>query len=202
MKSVFSIYFRHHSIWVYFSVLFALLALQLHWGVFLQNLPLAALLLFAPFYEWLVHKFFLHLELSSRFPSLQGYLNTIHSGHHVEPKNLSLCFAPVSIGLLVPIQSFFVAWLISGQISVGVGFAFFSEAYYLFYEWMHLAHHVEGYRPRFAWGGRVRRAHNWHHYKNENYWWGVTSNLGDRVLGTMPDPKEVERSGTVKAIHA
>jgi hypothetical protein len=202
MKAVFSIYFRHHSVWIYFTVLFGLLALQLHWGVLLQNLPLAALLVFAPFYEWVVHKFFLHLEFQTRFPQFQAYLNSIHSGHHEDPKNIPLCFAPVSIGLLVPIQAFLLGWALTGQVHIGVGFAFMSEAYYLFYEWMHLAHHMEGYRPQFAWGGRVRRAHTWHHYKNENYWWGVTSNLGDRVLGTMPDPRDVSRSGTVKEIHA
>ena len=35
------------------------------------------------------------------------------------------------------------------------------------------------------------------HFKNENYWWGITSALGDDLLHTFPKPQEVSKSETV-----
>ena len=40
-----------------------------------------------------------------------------------------------------------------------------------------------------------------HHFKNEHYWHGITNTLSDRVLGTHPDQREVERSGTARALE-
>jgi hypothetical protein len=202
MTRVFSVFLRRTSIWIYLSLCAVLLALQLHWGVFLANLPLAALVVLVPFYEWIVHKYFLHLSFRSRFPRFQNYLNTIHSSHHADPKEVTTTFAPVAIGLTIPIQFFLVFWLLSGSVETGVAAAFLTQAYYLFYEWMHLAHHLDFYRPKTAWGARLRRAHAWHHYKNEHYWWGVTSNFADRVLGTMPEPEDVARSHSVKELQS
>ena len=44
------------------------------------------------------------------------------------------------------------------------------------------------------------REHRWHHFRNENYWWGVSMGLGDRVLGTAPAVEEVGRSGTTSTL--
>ena len=46
------------------------------------------------------------------------------------------------------------------------------------------------------------RNHRLHHYKNEHYWFTVTSaGTADRLLGTYPDPAEVRTSKTVKNLH-
>src|SRR5262249_33189925 len=56
----------------------------------------------------------------------------------------------------------------------------------LVYEWTHFLIHAP-YQPR-SWLFRgISRGHRLHHYKNEHYWFGITSHLGDRVLHTYPD---------------
>ena len=59
------------------------------------------------------------------------------------------------------------------------------------------------YRPRCRWFRSVWRNHRLHHYKNEHYWFTVTSaGTADRLFGTYPDPAKVTTSTTVKALHA
>ncbi len=48
-----------------------------------------------------------------------------------------------------------------------------------------------------------RRHHRLHHYKNEHYWFTVTTaGTADRLLGTYPDAATVETSPTVRRLHA
>ena len=47
------------------------------------------------------------------------------------------------------------------------------------------------------------RNHRQHHFKNEHYWFTVTTaGTADRVLGTYPDPATVATSPTAKNLHA
>ena len=69
------------------------------------------------------------------------------------------------------------------------------------YEWTHYLVHSD-YRPRSRPYRAVWRNHRLHHYKNEHYWFTVTSaGTADRLFGTYPDAAQVETSPTVKALH-
>ncbi len=68
------------------------------------------------------------------------------------------------------------------------------------YEWCHFLIHSP-YVPRNRFYASARRSHRLHHYKNERYWFGVTSNLGDRVIGTNPAAGDVPRSPTARNLH-
>ena len=46
----------------------------------------------------------------------------------------------------------------------------------------------------------MREAHMRHHFHNENFNWGITNGLGDKVLGTWKDIDDVPRSPTAKSI--
>jgi hypothetical protein len=49
----------------------------------------------------------------------------------------------------------------------------------------------------------IWRNHRQHHFKNEHYWFTVTSSgTADRVLGTYPDSATVATSPTAKNLHA
>jgi sterol desaturase/sphingolipid hydroxylase (fatty acid hydroxylase superfamily) len=49
----------------------------------------------------------------------------------------------------------------------------------------------------------VWRNHRLHHYKNEHYWFTVTSaGTADRLFGTYPDPASVQTSPTVRSLHS
>jgi sterol desaturase/sphingolipid hydroxylase (fatty acid hydroxylase superfamily) len=67
------------------------------------------------------------------------------------------------------------------------------------YEWTHFLIHSR-YKPKTRVYRYIWRAHRLHHYKNENYWYGVTMHLADHVLGTFPDKAEVETSETCRTL--
>jgi sterol desaturase/sphingolipid hydroxylase (fatty acid hydroxylase superfamily) len=65
----------------------------------------------------------------------------------------------------------------------------------LVYEWTHFLIHTD-VRPRNPLYRTLWRHHRLHHFRNENYWYGVTGRLGDRVLGTLPGKNDVPVSPT------
>ena len=65
------------------------------------------------------------------------------------------------------------------------------------YEWTHFLIHT-AYRPRSRDYRSVWRNHRLHHFKNERFWHGITQNLSDRVLGTLPDHRDVPKSKTAR----
>ena len=48
----------------------------------------------APFYEWYAHKFILHKQLNEKDNWLKKFQIKLHHGHHADPDNLNLQFAP------------------------------------------------------------------------------------------------------------
>jgi hypothetical protein len=46
----------------------------------------------------------------------------------------------------------------------------------------------------------IWRAHRLHHFRNERYWFGVTTHLGDRVLCTYPAKDAVPLSTTARTL--
>ncbi len=69
------------------------------------------------------------------------------------------------------------------------------------YEWTHFLIHTP-YQPRGRYYRAIWRNHRLHHYKNERFWFGVTSTFGDRVIGTLPDQRDIPRSPTARSLHA
>jgi hypothetical protein len=67
------------------------------------------------------------------------------------------------------------------------------------YEWSHFLIHTP-YVPKSRWYRAIWRNHRLHHYKHEGYWLGVSSSLGDCILGTNPEPRAVERSPTARTL--
>ncbi|MFU8803704.1 MAG: sterol desaturase family protein [Bradymonadaceae bacterium] len=69
----------------------------------------------------------------------------------------------------------------------------------LIYEWTHFLVHTND-RPKTAFYRRLWQSHRLHHFKNENYRYGVSMLSGDRLLGTQPDHHEVETSPTCRTL--
>ena len=113
--------------------------------------------------------------------------------HHEKPNDINLIFAPTIIGFLVPIIFFNLLYFITNNFDLSVTAATYSLAYYCYYEWVHLAHHTDSYIPITARGKKLKKHHTFHHFKNENFWWGVTTILGDNLLGTNPTHKNVSK---------
>ncbi len=164
--------------------------------------PLVMLALF-PFFEWVVHVCVLHWRPRRVGPvTIDPLLARKHRAHHVDPREVPLVFIPWQAHLwLVPLV---VATGLLAFPRVGLGLTYMAVAALLGlgYEWTHYLIHSD-YRPRSRVYRAVWRNHRLHHYKNEHYWFTVTSSgTADRVLGTYPDPGRVAASPTVRDLHA
>ena len=155
-----------------------------------------------PVIEWVIHVGILHWRPRRVGPvEVDSLLARKHREHHADPRDLPLVFIPWPA----------LCWLLPAYVLVAC------------WRCRHLQHaHAAGVglRPEVrlrvdalpraqrlpaavAWFRSVWRNHRLHHYKNEHYWFTVTtSGTADRLFGTYPDPATVQTSPTVKALHA
>ena len=186
----------HLGAWVVFR---AYLASQGDYGWW-DLAPLAAVLLLHPFIEWVIHVFILHHRPRRVF----GFRWDFHSAryhrlHHRDPWDLRWVVAPLSLVLVGSLFGAAIYWPLSPSTGVFASAMIVTTGLTLFYEWIHFLIHTS-YRPKGALYRRWYRLHRLHHYKNENYWMGVTRHFGDVVLGTMPEPSSVEASKTARTL--
>ena len=151
-----------------------------------------------PFTEWVIHVFVLHARpitvLGRNWQSLPA---REHVRHHADPKELETIFIPLPTAALMvtlPWLLLLVPGWSTGLVLTGLVTAY---AIMLAYEWTHYLIHTP-YRPKGRSYSTLRRAHLLHHYKNEQYWFGVTNHTADRVLRTYPDRDAVPTSPTAK----
>lgn len=157
----------------------------------------AALIAFQPFSEWLIHVFILHCPADGRLRDrLAGYS---HRRHHEDPRDLRFQFIHprVLYGGIVVNALIVLAFRTPAAVT-GVLTALVLTSVY---EWVHFLIHTD-YAPEHELYRRLHRAHRLHHYRNENYWLGVTARTGDRVLRTNPRKEDVEISPTAKTALA
>ncbi len=102
---------------------------------------------------------------------------------------------------LIPIDTA-IALLAFPRLHTGLTFLVVLALMGMGYEWTHYLIHSD-YRPKSAIYKAIWRNHRLHHYKNEHYWFTVTTAAtADRVLGTYPDPATTQTSRTAKNLHA
>jgi len=164
-------------------------------------LPFAVLAVF-PLVEWMIHVFVLHWRprqiLGVRIDPLLGRK---HRAHHADPKNVKLIFIP-----LESLAGAFGAALLTALVIIprtGLGLTFLAVVFGIgvVYEWSHYLVHTD-YKPRTWFYRTIYKNHRLHHFKNEHYWYAVTTpGLADRVLGTYPDPRSVPTSPTAKDLY-
>jgi hypothetical protein len=164
--------------------------------------PLALLATF-PFTEWVVHVAILHWKPRRVGPvRLDPLLARKHRDHHADPRDLPLVFIPWQVQCWLLPALVGTSWLVMPTTASMLTTLVSVTAIGFGYEWTHYLVHSD-YRPRSGWYRAVWRNHRLHHYKNEHYWFSVTtSGTSDRVLGTCPDPATVATSPTVKRLHA
>ena len=152
-----------------------------------------------PFLEWVIHVFVLHFRPFELFGRrIDPYVAAKHRRHHRDPWRLDILFIPLrSFAVTVPLT--FLLWptfFALPQALTGIAFTYLMT---LHYEWVHFLVHTR-YTPKSAFYHRMWRNHRLHHCKNENYWMGVSTQLGDRVLGTFADGKSVPTSPTCRTL--
>ncbi|MEU8895110.1 sterol desaturase family protein [Nocardia sp. NPDC048505] len=196
---------RHPSPWMIGTALVAALTLRVlvgDWQLTDALLPLAMLALF-PAFEWVVHVLVLHWRPKrlGRF-QLDSELARKHRAHHVDPRDIPLIFIPTRSLVVVIVVLLALAAFAFPRPGLGLTFLLTVTVLGLGYEWTHYLIHTD-YKPKRAPYRAVWKNHRHHHYKNEHYWFTVTSSgTADRVLGTYPDPGATPASPTARNLHA
>ncbi|MEP6815907.1 MAG: sterol desaturase family protein [Marmoricola sp.] len=196
---------RHPSPWLIGSVLVgaAVARGSVHrfsWTELVVPVTLVALF---PVIEWVVHVCILHWRPRHlAWVAVDSLLARKHRAHHADPRDLPLGFIPWQVELWLLPSYVVVALVVFPDPAAGLSFLVVVAGLLFGYEWVHYLVHSD-YRPKSAAFRAVWRNHRLHHYKNEHYWFTVTtSGTADRLFGTDPDPSGVPNSPTVKALHA
>jgi Fatty acid hydroxylase superfamily len=150
-----------------------------------------------PFTEWLIHVFVLHAK-PKQIGSLtiDGLLARKHRQHHAKPKVIELVLVPRRALITSVLTAVPLYWLITGMNwRLGVTWLVVAYGMFLTYEWLHFLIH-SSYKPKGRYYRYIYKAHRLHHFRNENYWYGVTIHLADHVLRTFPEKDEVPVSET------
>lgn len=167
-----------------------------------DSIVLGVLLAIQPFFEWTFHLYVLHYRPVRIFGRLVDFeLARKHREHHADPSDVALVFVPLR-SLVVLIALAVTGCLLAFPTTAGALTALTGAAVLLLaYEWAHFLIHST-YRPKTRVFRAIWRAHRLHHFKNEQYWFGVTTPAADLVLRTYPDPAGVETSPTARNLNA
>jgi len=204
LGAAFAEFIKHPSPWVLGTMVAASLVWRLveaDWRLSDALLPVILVALF-PVYEWLIHVFILHGKPKRLGPlTFDSVLARKHRRHHVDPRNVPLIFIPWEVLPAIAVITPAIAVFAFPRLGLGLTFLLAMSAAGFIYEWVHFLVHSD-YRPK----GRLYRAvwnnHRLHHYKNEHYWFTVTSSgTADRLFGTYPDPSSVATSKTARNLH-
>jgi len=203
-------YASHRSPQVMFAGIAVALVLRVVVGQFgwADLMVVAITLVLTGVVEWVLHLHVLHAPDDSirmtKYKTGAG-----HREHHLDPPNigwLMLGWHDVAI-FLGMLAIWNLTWpivlaLVLGAPILGTYLSALLLSYVMLahYEWTHLLAHTR-YRPRLPYYRRLKINHRLHHYRNEHHWLGVTSNVGDRVLGTLPKSKsDVPLSDTARTL--
>lgn len=205
LRETFVEFLRHPSPWILAGAFVGFLAWRVALGEWrLSDLwaPVAFVVAF-PVFEWLVHVFVLHWRPRRVAGLMLDYeLARDHRRHHADPRDVPLVFIPWRSLVLVVASFLGLALLVFPRLSQAVTFLVTVSVVGLVYEWTHYLIHSD-YKPRTRLYKAVWRNHRLHHYKNENYWFTVTtSGTADRLFGTHPSQASVPTSPTAKNLHA
>lgn len=153
-----------------------------------------------PFVEWVVHVAVLHWR-----PRRVGRLTIDplgarrHRQHHRNPKVIGLVLVSRQVLVGLVLGTALLAWVAAPTWRVALTALVTSYSLLLTYEWTHFLIH-SSYRPCHRYYRSIHQAHRLHHFRNENYWYGVTVNLADHAFGTFPAKTDVPVSPTAATL--
>lgn len=163
-------------------------------------LPLLVIFAAHPFIEWIIHVFILHHRPRKVLGLRWDYhAARMHRLHHRDPWDIRFVLMPLPIMVLGMALAAALSWLLTPSPGVWASAMIVVASIAAYYEWIHFLTHTS-YRPKGRLYKRQWRLHRLHHFKNEHYWMGVTRHGGDMVLGTYPDPSEVDSSKTARTL--
>ncbi|MGO4258786.1 sterol desaturase family protein [Marmoricola sp. RAF53] len=204
LGTTFREFWKHPSPWMLLGVLVGAVAWRAAEGDWrLTDLwaPVIWVALF-PVLEWVIHVFILHWRPRKvAGVKIDSELARDHRRHHADPRDIPLVFIPWRSLIAVIAGAVLISVLAFPRLGQGLTFLVVVGVSGLIYEWSHYLIHSD-YKPRTKAYKAVWRNHRLHHFKNEHYWFTVTSTAtADRLFGTYPDPGSVQASKTAKNLH-
>jgi sterol desaturase/sphingolipid hydroxylase (fatty acid hydroxylase superfamily) len=139
---------------------------------------------FWTFFEYVMHRFVFHYMAENETAVKIVYV--IHGNHHEYPRDKERLFMPPLPSLILSTAIFSLMYVLGSFIALEPHVFFFFPGFvfgYLLYGSMHYAIHA--WKPPFKWMKALWRNHHLHHYKNEEFGFGVSTTLWDHVFGTM-----------------
>lgn len=155
-----------------------------------------------PVFEWVIHVVILHWRPRSvgRFV-VDSLLARKHREHHCDPRKIELIFMPWQTLFWVIPTAVAIALVAFPRLGLGLTYLVSLTALGLVYEWTHYLIHTD-YKAKTTVYRAIWRNHRRHHFKNEHYWFTVTTTgTADRLLGTYPNQSTVPTSATAKNLH-
>jgi hypothetical protein len=195
-------FFRHPNSRLLIAVTAAALAVRVALGGWraADALVAAVILGLEPLTEWLIHVFLLH----SRPKTIAGRRVDLlaarkHRAHHADPRDVDLIFVPKQVLYGALPGALVLYGVLLRDVRLAATAVLVSYAMLTLYEWTHFLIHSR-YLPKGRYYRYIWRAHRLHHYRNENYWFGVTIHLADHVLRTFPGREDVPLSPTARTL--
>lgn len=197
-------FWTHPSPWIIAATLVAALVARVavgDWQITDAIVPVVMIAGF-PFLEWVIHVFILHWRPRRvGGVTVDSLLARKHRDHHVDPRDVPLIFIPWQSLLWAVATDIAIALLAFPRPGMGLTFLAFLAVLGIGYEWSHYLIHSD-YKPKTTVYRAIWRHHRLHHFKNEHYWFTVTSaGTADRILRTSPAPATVATSATAKNLH-
>ena len=205
LADAFREFWRHPTPWLLSIAFLGAAAARLAVGDWRWSDAVLPLVVFAvfPFAEWMIHVFVLHWR-PRRIAGVMvdPVLARKHREHHADPRVMRLIFIPLQSLAGAFVSALLVAFVVIPRTGLGLTFLVTLFGIGVVYEWSHYLVHTD-YKPKSWFYRTMYRNHRLHHFKNEHYWFAVTTpGLADRVLGTYPDPQAVPTSPTAKNLYA
>jgi Fatty acid hydroxylase superfamily len=205
-------FIRRHTPPLLSAAILAALALRIalaHWD-WRDAVVAVGVVALTPVVEWAIHVYLLHCKPFRLFGRKIDLLAAReHRAHHAAPAELDGVLIPrYAVLIFIPMIAATV-WLVSFPIHAVLGGGdriphaatglLVSYVILGSYEWCHFVIHTP-YRPKSRYFRSIWRGHRLHHYKNEHYWFGVTSTVGDQLLRTAPEQSTVPKSTTARTL--
>ncbi|WP_096189332.1 sterol desaturase family protein [Evansella halocellulosilytica] len=150
--------------------------------------------------EYTTHRFLFHMK-PPKNTILLKLIKRLHYDHHTNPNDLHLLFLPLWYTLPQLIIVSTIIYLITSSLIMTNSVMTGVILSLLYYEWKHYIAH-RPLQPWTVWGRWMKKNHLLHHFKNENYWYGVTNPSMDFIMGTFKDEKNVKKSETANNLEA
>jgi len=140
--------------------------------------------------EYILHRFVFHMKTSSFHMNLLHFC--LHGYHHIAPMDpFRLTFPPVPallLGIIVyTLLNMFFTFATAVSLLTGITIG------YILYDMEHYALHHSAFLNSIGYYRNMKKHHLYHHYKNENSNFGISSMLFDYVFQSF-DPLYLKKS--------